>query len=527
MSKFMQRFLEFFDRLAGIEQTSFFAVWLERAVFFFLFLMIIWEPHSIAVTQSAWLIGTFLWFIRLFIKPRQKLLKTVLDLPLLAFFGWSLITSVFSYAPDISLDRLRGTLLLLIFYFVVNNVKNKRAAVFLALAMIFSCLVNVVWMPIERLLGRGVEIHDVAPDSPFAKALLINGDTLLKANDVKVKTPEDLLAQIENHETTKIFFYRPDFYFEVNVKKADLLNGAAANEKLGIGSWTKSHNWRSQGFYGHYTTYAEVLQLIGSLALGIFIALFAGKNLRPAETRLKWILFAGIAGIAFALLLTVTRAPQLAFVVSAFVMVLLGGNRKLKIALAIVAVPVIIGGLLFLNYSRNVGFFDAKDDSTTYRETVWREGFHLWTKNARNFTVGVGMDSISRYAKDWHLFDDGKLPQSHFHSTPLQMLVERGIFGLLIWLWIFIAYGWHLFKNIRDFESLIEWNNFDGTATLLNNPILQKGILLGCFGGLLGFFISSFVHYNFGDAEVVMCFYMLMGLAVIITKKENLNENKV
>ena len=516
----MRRFLEWFDRLEGIEQANFYAVWLDRAIFFFLVLMIVWEPHSIAVTQSAWLIGMLLWIIRLFVKPRPKLLKTALDLPLLAYFGWSVVTSIFSYAPDISFDRLRGTLLLLIFYFVTQNLKSKRAAVFLALAMIFSCLVNVAWMPIERLLGRGVEIHDVTPESLFKKAGLIEGDTLLKANGAKVKTSEDLLAQIEKTDESKIFFYRPDFYFEVKVKKADLLNGAAANERLGIGSWSKSHNWRSQGFYGHYTTYAEVLQLIGSLALGIFIALFSSKNLRPAEKRLKWILFAGIAAMAFALLLTVTRAPQLAFILSALVMVLLGGNRKLKIMLAVAALPVIIGGLLFLNYSRNVGFFDQKDDSTVYRETVWREGFDLWTSSPRNFTVGVGMDSISRYAKDWHLFDDGRLPQSHFHSTPLQMLVERGIFGLLIWLWLFVAYGWLLLKNILNFESLIDWNDLGGASTLSDNPILQKGILLGCFGGLIGFFISSFVHYNFGDAEVVMCFYMLMGLAVVIMRKE-------
>ena len=41
---------------------------------------------------------------------------------------------------------------------------------------------------------------------------------------------------------------------------------------------------------------------------------------------------------------------------------------------------------------------------------------------------GVGMDSIKRYAKDWRLFDDGKLPTGHFHSTPLQ-LVRRTRFS--------------------------------------------------------------------------------------------------
>jgi hypothetical protein len=38
------------------------------------------------------------------------------------------------------------------------------------------------------------------------------------------------------------------------------------------------------------------------------------------------------------------------------------------------------------------------------------------------------------------------------------------------------------------------------------------GVLLGCFGGLIGFFTSGLVHYNLGDAEVAMVFFLLMGI---------------
>ena len=146
-------------------------------------------------------------------------------------------------------------------------------------------MVNVVWTPIERLIGRGVEIHGIAPESPLAKAIIEEGDTLLKANGKKIKTPEDLLAEIEQNEMTKIEFYRPDFYNIVEVKKADLLNGANALERLGIASWKKSHNWRSAGFYGHYATYAEVLQLIASLVFGIFDRIFNAKDAKTQRRK--------------------------------------------------------------------------------------------------------------------------------------------------------------------------------------------------------------------------------------------------
>jgi hypothetical protein len=42
------------------------------------------------------------------------------------------------------------------------------------------------------------------------------------------------------------------------------------------------------------------------------------------------------------------------------------------------------------------------------------------------------------------------------------------------------------------------------------------GIVLGSFGGLVGFTASGMVHFNLGDAEVAMVFFMLMGLSICI-----------
>jgi len=38
--------------------------------------------------------------------------------------------------------------------------------------------------------------------------------------------------------------------------------------------------------------------------------------------------------------------------------------------------------------------------------------------------------------------------------------------------------------------------------------------LLGCLGGMVGFFASGLVHYNLGDQEVAMMFFLLMGIAM-------------
>jgi O-antigen ligase len=529
-----------FDELAGIETENSAARWLERIAFAFLILMVLAAPHSIAASQTAWLTGMFVWLIRLFVKPRPKLFRSALDVPLWAFFGWSVISSVFSYAPDISINKLRGAALFLIFYFVINNLRNFRAARFLAFALILSCMVNVLWTPVQRIIGRGVEIHGVASNGIFAKAAIIDGDALLEANGKKLKTPEDLVREIEQNEITKLKFYRPDFEFVGEVKRENLLSGANALERLGIESWKKSRNWRSSGFFGHYATYAEVLQLIASLALGLFVASFSKKKFltkrrveeekekrgRGEEERGKNLLVSSsplllfcVAAMCLALLLTVTRASQLALIVSAFSMVFLV-NRKMLLILAAIILPVAIGGLLFLQQSRQVGFFDAKDDSTVYRQTMWRDGFRLWTENARNFTVGVGMDSIQRYWQDWKI-NGGQPPIGHFHSTPLQLAVERGLPALLIWLWIVGIYARTLWRGLfrrGDEETGRKGKKLIADRTEISSSFswIDKGIILGAIGGLAGFFTSGLVHYNLGDQEVAMVFFLLMGLSVYL-----------
>lgn len=539
----MQNFLRKLDGLAGIKTENVWAKRLERVSFIFLVLMFVFAPHSIAATQTAWLVGMFVWLLRFTIKPRPRFVRTPLDIALWVFFLWSAISSVLSYAPDLSINKLRGTAVFLIFYFVVNNLKNLRAVKFLAFAIIISCLVNVVWTPLQRVIGRGVEIHGVAAESPLTKALLTEGDALLAANGAKVKTPEDLVAQIEQNETTKVKFYRPDFEFSVDVTRANLLGGENALQKLGIESWKKSRNWRSSGFYGHYTTYAEVLQLIASLVFGLFISLFSTQRQKVKGKNYHRFLLFTFCFLPFAfclaLLLTVTRASQIALIVSVFAMVFLV-NRKMLLIFSAILLPVALGGIFFLQQSRNVGFFDSQDDSTKYRQTMYQDGVRIWTSTPRNFLLGVGMDSIQRYWREWQMFDGGKLPLGHFHSTPLQLLVERGLPALLFWLWILWIYARTLLRSgERENERKGAFKIFFNKVSSLHLPSphspflhfsaawIEKGIVLGCFGGLVGFFTSGLVHYNLGDQEVAMVFFMLMGLGISISNSRFQIQNEI
>lgn len=541
----MQRFLNWLDDLAVTNTKNKTAQWLDRIAFFFLILMALSAPHSIAATQTAWLIGNFAWFVRLFIKPRPQILKTPLNLALWIFFAWSVVTCFFSYAPDISFEKLRGVALFLIFFYVANNLRSFRAVKFIASALIFSAMFVVLWTPLERVIGRGVEVYGVAAQSPLTKTIYVennnepivikDGDALLEVNKKKIKSPEQIVEEIEKNETARLKFYRPDYYLIVQIKRSDLLDGATANEKLGITAWKKSRNWRSMGFYGHWTTFSEVLQLIASLVFGLLIASFSNRK-KDFEKR-KFSVFGKFtfsplllfcfAAMCLALLLNVTRASQLGLIASMFSIVFLV-NRKMILVLAVIFLPIALGGLLFIQQSRNVGYFDRNDDSIKYRESVYQEGANLWTQNARHFLLGVGMDSIKRYAKDWRLFEDGKLPLGHFHSTLLQLAVERGLPALLLWFWIVWLYGRELKFQIPNSKFQIKENQSEIREIKSGIRNLKSGILLGVFGGLVGFFTSGIVHYNLGDAEVAMIFFLLMGIGVSLSdSKLNIQDSEI
>ena len=364
----MQKIINLINEVGGIKTDNSFARWLERIAFIFLVLMVLSAPHSIAATQIAWLLGMLAWVIRLFVKPRQKLVRTPLDIALWAFFGWTVITSIFSYAPDISLGKLRGAALFLIFYFVINNLRHLRAVKFLALALIFSSMVSAIWSPIERIIGRGVEISDIKAESLFTKAnffdhdiylkarnskpktiddlrtkvekgeiaFLIEGDTIIEANGNRIRTPDELLTEIEKNEVTFLECFRTPNYFTIVVKRENLFDGTNSLEKLGISDWKRSRNWRYAGFYGQIITYAEVLQLITSLIFGLFIASISkygipfrkreNQNIKP-----QLILLLCLVAMIIALSLTFTRAAQFALIVSAVSIVFANGNRKLML----------------------------------------------------------------------------------------------------------------------------------------------------------------------------------------------------
>jgi hypothetical protein len=474
---------------------------LDSAILCCLFLFSIAAPNSIAATQTAWLLGMALWLLRFAFKPRPKLQRSPLDYFLLGFFILSGLSCLFSYEPLVSLGKMRAASLFTIVYLFSQNIPSRRVIQLLALALVSACTVNVIFTGAQRLLGSGVKVHNVSEASPLYRAGVRDGDTLLSIDGLKLNDPQELVNELSrpDKKVVTLTAYRHEWMIPCKLPRGILLPGNNALEQLGVGSWSNGRDWRASGFFGNFVTYAEALQLILALTVGLFVALPRKRSL------IGLALLLALAGMLGALMLTVTRASWLAFAISTALILLVSVSRRAVLVAGALAIPLILAGLFVLQQKRNVGFIDQQDQSTSWRETVWREGFHLLVSKPRHLLVGIGMDSIKSHWRAWGLFDKGRLPWGHMHSNLLQIALERGVPALLVWLGLLFVYARTIWRMLRD-KTRLDW--------------IEHGILLGALGGLVGFFVSGLVHYNWGDSEVIMIFYFVMGLVLALHRIE-------
>ena len=472
----------------------------------------LFAPHSVALTQTAWLIGMALWVARFAFFPRPTLHRSPLDYALLGFFVLSGISAVFSYNPFMSIGKMRAASLFTIVYLVSQNVNSLRLVRLLAFALIGSCMVNVLLTAGQFAMGKGVKVQGVMPDSPLSKAVfrtrtvtqptpIRNGDTIWKVDGRDVSTPEELASALASGPTiATVRIYRVEWMPELELPRGQLLPGTNALQQLGITDWSPGRDWRATGFYNHWVTYSEVLQLIASLALGIFLALTRKKSLAGL------LLLLAIVGLLFALGMTVTRASWIGFAVSALVMLTLTVSKRTILIVAACAIPIVLAGAFWLQQKRSIGFFDRQDQSTSWRAMVWREGFELLVSKPRHILFGVGLDSVKGYWRQWGLFDNGRQPIGHMHSNLLQIALERGVPALIVWLillGLYLRMLWRLSLNPAD--------------------DFAKSLALGALGGTIGFFTSGLVHYNWGDSEVVTVVYFIMGLCLVVERTNQRN----
>ena len=113
------------------------------------------------------------------------------------------------------------------------------------------------------------------------------------------------------------------------------------------------------------------------------------------------------------------------------------------------------------------------------------------------------MDAVHEHWNEWGFPGTDMLAA---HSTPIQLAFDRGIPALLFWLWLMYIF-WRLAARAERM-----WRDAPDAAT--------HGLALGLTGALAGFLASSLVNYNFGDSEVALLVWWMMGVVVVLNEEK-------
>ncbi|HWP43190.1 MAG TPA: O-antigen ligase family protein [Blastocatellia bacterium] len=462
----------------------------ESVVLFALAVYALFAPHSIAVTQGAYLLGMLAWAVQLAATRRFNLPRTPADIAIFGFFACCVVSSFLSYVPLVSIKGLRSPAFFLAFYFVFNKVPSLRFARLLAFTIVFSCLVNVGYSANQIAVGRGLRIDSITQDSPFSRRDFRIGDVIIEVDRQPVESINDLLRIVDAQRgPVMIKYQRGEIAYETTLSRRAIKRAMREGlDQLGI-TTSPGRSFRVSGFYSHYETYAEVLQLIAALAVGLLIA---QRNKTSARAIFLW---ASVALITGTILMTSTRAAISGLALAVIVMAIASSRRRAIVAAVVGLLIFIPLGMLALERSRGLSMFDPSDGSTAYRLKVWGEALTLVKAHP---LVGIGKGSEGKLKDLLGLYDNGRLPPGHFHSTIIQIATWWGLPALAFYaafMMIFLRSFWHLAEIARKEEESDIW-----------------GIALGGIGALVAFNVSSLVHFNFGDGEVVMTFWFITGL---------------
>ena len=462
-------------------------------------------PHSIAAAEISLAIVGGGWLVRAVAANKTGFRHTRLDLPVWLFFLWTVASSLLSQEPRISMAKIQSACVFLLFY-LAQAIVTKKAAVLLVAVMILSGSVGTLYSIYDLIRGRGVVVVSVSADSPLQTHLRA-GDAVWRVAGQRVYSVPDIDDAIrKSPPATNLvvsIISQGEHVERPGLVVTDTIKRRASPS--GIVGGGPTHRFRASGWTRHYETYSEILQILAQLALGLLVANYKNHRL---NFRAK-LAAAGFGLLALGIALTAMRTALVALAFGVFIISLraLGSlrtrftlrSRATVLSVAVISLLLALGAFVVYR-TRAQHALSLQDPSSSLRIQVARVGA---SRIMQHPLFGHGMDSVHVHWKEWGFPGTDML---HLHSTPLQLAFDRGLPALCLWLWIM----WIFWRTASSGEKSLR----DSSDTN------RYGLLLGASGAVAGFFASSLVNYNFGDGEVALVFWWLMGIVVALTISE-------
>ncbi|MCB0318634.1 MAG: O-antigen ligase family protein, partial [Bdellovibrionales bacterium] len=407
------------------------------------------------------LIPLIIWYLTTKFSWNQILNSPVSKqfLPLVALLILILASSVFGRAPINSFtEGFKFGFLILIIPTFFELSKYK----------------NPFWFISAIAIGQSISaLHTVCESafpSVFTKFFL---GEVTEAGQLAIMTP--LLFGIALY--LLIVKQNSDWFKSVSIQG---IRGAVLFIALGLFAFHKSFNSSN-----------EYIAIFSAIILGFcswsVITGFRSLLENPLEIGLKLLCSTVFPLIAAALLINLKRGPWLGVFCSLCILVILYERRLLVLMLISFLAAWLIDPIQQRLTDSYAHFMIAGG-----RGEIWEIGAELLLK----YPIGIGYENSPLLRS----FSQQIPPQlTHFHSNFINIGVELGWLGLFIYCWWIFETCKFLFKNL--------------------NQKLSPGIAISA--ALFSWHVAGLVEYNFGDSEVVILAFILVGLLPQALKTSN------
>ena len=410
--------------------------------------------------------------------------------------AWTVASSLLSAEPMISIAKVKASWCVFIFY-LTRAVVTRRSAILLVAVLIVSGSVGALYSVYDIVRGRGVVVEALSPQSPFRMVGVQENDTIWRVAGRRVYSHaeiDDVLRSLPPNSTSSVSLISRGEHIE---RRGLSITPAMQTQSLpsGIVGSERSHRFRASGWTRHYETFAEVLQLVAQLALGLGLAHLRNHG---ANKYFRLAVLATVL-ITVGIVLTSMRTVLVAFVVASIVIAWRSTRSTAKVAVTFALFFLVAFGAVVVSRTRAPSALLLGDDSSSLRGQIAKVGL---SRIMLHPVFGHGMDAMQKHWTEWGFPGNDML---HLHSTPLQLAFDRGLPMLALWVWLMIAFWIYIARAEKNARDQSDTNSY--------------GILLGTLGALTGFLISSIANYNYGDSEAVMLFWWVMGVAMAINQK--------
>jgi hypothetical protein len=156
-----------------------------------LVIYVVFAPHSVAASASGVVIAAIGWLLRTIATGSFGLRRTKFDVIIVLLLLWTVLSSLFSVEPRISIAKVHASWTVLLFY-VARATLNRRSTLALIALLILSGAAGSLFSAFDLLRGRGVVVESLASDSPFHQVGIQPGDTIWRVDKRRIYSTAEL-----------------------------------------------------------------------------------------------------------------------------------------------------------------------------------------------------------------------------------------------------------------------------------------------------------------------------------------------